>query len=232
MSDANPVLDPGGKWLFRVGGVSGLALGLAYLITIPVYLAAGAPPSSGEAWLKYVAGKTTVWVAISALSVLTDLLFVPVGLALYVVLKSIDRNLMLLATAFVALFVVLDLAVTWSNYAALISLGSSYAGAATDAKRAAFVSAADYSSAVLKSTVEAVYSIGTLSLAILIIGLVMLKGIFHKIVAYVGIATGVLGLVSTFGPWLWSGLGLTIIITSALTTVWVIAVGYRLYRLG
>src|SRR5262245_44467413 len=118
--------DPDGRWLYRVGGISALVLGTAYIITIPLYASVGAPPSGGEAVLQYLVGKTAVWWAILGLSVLTDLLFVPVALSLYLALKGADRNAMLVATAFVGLFIVLDLAVTWSNYAALITLSGNY----------------------------------------------------------------------------------------------------------
>jgi hypothetical protein len=225
-------VDPEGRWLYRVGGISALLLGLAYIITIPVYVQVGAQPSGGEARLKYLAGKTTVWWAILALSVLTDFLFVPIALSLYLALKGVNRNAMLVATAFVGLFIVLDLAVTWPNHASLITLSGNYAAATNDAQRAAYVAAANYASTVLESSLEAVYSILVLSVGILMIGLVMLKGIFRKGTAYVGVATGILGIVTVVGPFFVSALSVTIIITSVLTTVWVVLVGYRLYRLG
>src|SRR6202022_349890 len=78
--------------------------------------------SGGEVWLKYLEGKTTVWWAILGLCVFTDFLFVPVALSLYVALERVNRNAMLVATAFVGLFVVLDMAVTWTNYASLLTL--------------------------------------------------------------------------------------------------------------
>lgn len=226
------VVDPDGKWLYRVGGISALLLGIAYIITIPLYVQVGTPPSGGEARLQYLAGKTTVWWAILGLSVLTDLLFVPVALALYLALKGVNRNAMLVATAFVGLFVVLDLAVTWPNYASLITLGGDYAAATNDAQRAAYIPAANYASAVLESTLEGVYSIVTLSVGILMVGLVMLKGAFGKTTAYLGIVTGILGIVSVAGPFIVNTLSQVIIVASALTTVWVLLVGYRLYQFG
>jgi len=225
-------VDPDGKWLYRVGGISALILAIAYIITIPLYVYVGAPPSGGEARLQYLALNTTVWWAILGLSVLTDFLFVPVALSLYLALKGVNRNAMLVATAFVGLFIVLDLAVTWSNYASLITLSGNYAAATNDAQRATYVAAASYPSAVLASSLEAVYSIMVLSFGILMIGLVMLKGIFRKSTAYLGLVTGILGIVSVAGPFFVSTLSVTIIITSVLTTVWVLFVGYRLYRLG
>jgi hypothetical protein len=223
MADA---VDPEGRWLYRVGGVSALVLGVAYIVTIPLYAHVGPPPSGGEAWLRYLAGKTTEWWAILGLSVLTDLLFVPVALSLYLALKGVDRNAMLVATAFVGLFVVLDLAVTWSNFAALISLGSDYAAATSDVQRAAYVAAADYASAVLASRLETVYAIVVLSSGILVIGLVMLKGVFGRSTAGLALVTGVLGIVSI------TGFGVAIIMNAVVATVWVLFVGYRLYRLG
>lgn len=93
--------DPDGKSLYRAGGISAFVLALAYIISIALYAYVGAPPSGGEAWLKYLAGKTTVWWAILGLSVLTDFLFVPIAFALYLALKGVNRNATLLATAFV-----------------------------------------------------------------------------------------------------------------------------------
>src|SRR5215475_9128034 len=90
-------VDPDGNWMYRVGGISALLLGIAYIITIPLYAYAGAPPSGGEARLQYLAGKTAVWWAILGLSVLTDLLFVPVALSLYLALKGVARSTLLVA---------------------------------------------------------------------------------------------------------------------------------------
>jgi hypothetical protein len=225
-------VDADGKWLYRVGGISALVLGIAYIIIIALYVPVGAPPSGAEARLTYLAGNTTVWWAILGLSVLTDFLFVPVVLSLYLALKGINRNAMLVATACVGLFIVLDLAVTWTNYASLITLSGYYAAATNDVQRAVFVAAANYPSAVLESSLLGVYIILIPAVGILVIGLVMLKGIFSKSTAYLGLVTGILGIVSVAGPFFASSLSVTIIIASLLTTVWVLFAGYRLYRLG
>ena len=224
-------VDPQGKWFYQVGGICALVLGIAYIITIPLYAYVGTPPIGGEAHLKYLVGKTTVWWAILGLSVLTDLLFVPVALSLYLALSGVARSAMLVATAFVGLFVVLDLAVTWPNYASLLTLSENYAVATNDAQRAAYIAAATYAGAVLPFSL-AVYSIMILSFGILIIGLVMLRGGFSKSTAYVGVVTGILGIISVAGPIFVSALSVTIIITSVLTIIWVLLVGYKLLRLG
>jgi len=225
-------VDPDQKWLYRVGGVSALVLGIAYIAIIGLYVPVGAPPSGAEARLTYLAGKTTVWWAILALSVLTDFLFVPVALSLYLALKRINRNAMLLATACVGLFVVLDLAVTWTSYASLITLSGTYAAATNAVQRAVVVATANYPSAVLESKLLGVYAILVPAVGILMTSVVMLKGIFSKTTAYLGLVSGILGIVSVAGPFLVSSLGAAVIMSSVVTTVWVLFVGYRLYRLG
>jgi hypothetical protein len=228
----NDRIDPDASWLYRVGGVSALALGIGYIVIVALYVPMGAPPHGAEARLEYMAGNTTQWWTILGLSVLTDLLFLPLAMSLYVALERFNRNAMLLAVICVALFVVLDLAVTWTNYAALITLSGRYAQAAGESQRAAAIVAAEYPSAVVESTLLFFYNTLVLALGILITGFVMLSGAFSKTVAYLGLTTGVLGVVSVVGPAFVSGLSVTIIITSVLTTVWLLLVGYRLCRLG
>jgi hypothetical protein len=226
-------VDPDGKWLYRVGGITALGFGLAYVVIIALYLPMGALPSGAEAWLASIARNTAAWWAILGLSVLTDFLLVPVALSLYLALNGINRHAMLVATAFIGLFAVLDLALTWTNYAMLITLSADYAAASTDTQRAAFVAAAYYPSTLLESNLLFVYNSLTLAVGILITGLVMLKGIFNKTTAYLGLATGILGIVSVTSSFFASSVSsVTIILASVLTTVWVFLVGFRLYRLG
>src|SRR5213593_728804 len=139
---------------------------------------------------------------------------------------------MLLATACVGLFVVLDLAVTWTSYASLITLSGTYAAATSDAQRAVVVAAANYPSAVLESRLLGVYAILVPAVGILMTGVVMLKGVFSKTTAYLALIAGILGIVSVAGPLLEKSLGLAVIISSVFTTIWVLFVGRRLYRLG
>jgi len=224
--------DPNARWSYRVGGISALILVVGYVVIIALYVRIGTPPSGVEARLGYLARNTTIWWAIIELSVLTDLLFAPVALALYAALRNVNRNVMLLATVCVGLFIGLDLAITWTNWAALMTLSSEYAKAASEAQRAAVVTAATYPIVVLESSLLFFYNTLILSVGILMTGVVMLNGIFGKSIAYLGVATGILGVVSVVGPVFINALRGTIILTSALTTVWLLLVGFRLYRLG
>ena len=199
---------------------------------IPLYAAVGVPPDDGAAWLAYGPGKTSIWWAIAGLSVLTDVLFVPVALGLVVVLQAIHRGAVLIGAGLILLFVVLDLAVTWPNYAALLQLSDAHGAATDSAAQSNLVAAAQYATAVLSSKLEAVYSIVTLSTGILVIGIVMRRSAFGGVVAWLGIVTGAIGVLSVVASLFVGSLGITIILASTLTTVWVLLVGYRLPRMS
>ena len=214
------------KQWYRWGGVAALALAVGYIVIFPLFARVGAPPSGGEAFFKYLPGKTKIWWVILWISVFTDLLYVPLALVLYTALKAVNKNVMRLAAAFIGIFVVVDLAITWSHYASILSLYNSYAAAADDAHRAAFLAAAEYAAAVLATPLEVVYAITILSIGVLLIGILMLKSQFGLIPAYLGLITGVLGIVSLTG---WH---LAIIGNALFATLWLFFVGFRLIRLA
>ena len=148
----------------------------------------GSRPSGAEAWLEYIAGNLTAWWAILGLSVLTDFLLVPVALSLYLALKGIDKNAMLVATAFVGLFVVLDLALTWTNYASGSPSAATTRQATDAAQRAVFVAAAIYPSSVVESNLLFVYNSFTLGVGILITGSRYVEGNLQQEHGLLGLA--------------------------------------------
>ena len=72
----------GPPWIFRIGSVAAVLLAAGYIAIVPLFAAVGVPPSRALARLDYHATNASIWWAIVALSVLTDLLFVPVSIAL------------------------------------------------------------------------------------------------------------------------------------------------------
>lgn len=227
-------VDPDGKWFFRIGGITALILATGYLLTFPVYALAkvGALPTGVEARLLYFGEHATGWWAILGIMVFTDLLYVPVWLALYQALKGINRNAMLLSTAFIGLFVALDLAITWITFSSFLTLGGSYTAATSDAQRAALVAAAGYPSAVQDSPLPAIYAILFPSIGFLLAYPVMLKGIFSKTTAYLALAVGISGIIAVAGPYIISALAVMRVINAILAMIWFFSVGFRLYRLG
>jgi hypothetical protein len=226
-------IDPGNRWFYRLGGICALAYAVANVIIILLYIPMGAPPDGAGARLAYVAENMAAWWAVLGLSVLTDFLIIPVALSLYSALKGLDKNAMLLAVALMGLFVVLDLPLTWMNYAVIITLSGPYAAATTDAARAALSIAAAYPATVLESNLLFIYNSLTLGVGIFIAALVMVKGLFSRATAYLGLATGIFAILAVTASLFSDTLGsLTIVLVSVLTTVWFALVGFRLYRLA
>jgi hypothetical protein len=216
--------------VFRLGGAAALVFGICYVIIMVLYVPMGAPPSGAEARLAYTAANSIAWWAILALSVLTDFLLIPIALALFIALQPTNRSLMLLAVTAMGLFVVLDLALTWTNTAVLISLSQLYAAGASETHRAAFVAAAQVPVLMLESTLLFVYNSLTLAVGLLLTGAVMLKGGFGKTTAYLAVFTGILGIIAVAGPLFASALSSAILLASALTTLWFFMLGFKLWR--
>ncbi len=226
-------VDPDGKWIYQVGGLSALILGAGYLLTFPVIAYAGGfPPPGSEARLAFMAEHAAGWWALTALMIFTDLLYVPVFLALYQALKGINKYMMLLALACAGLFVALDLAVTWTAYSSLITLGGNYAAATSDAQRAVIVAAAGYPSAINDSPLLGIYATLIPATGLLLASLVMRKGASHKALAYLGMIAGISGVLAGVGPIFVGALDIAQYINASFAMIWFFFVGWKLYRLG
>jgi hypothetical protein len=157
---------------------------------------------------------------------------VPIFVGIYLALKHINKGLMLVALAFKAfLFVILDLAVTWTAFSTMIIAGVQYGAATTEAQRAALAAAAAYASAMLVSPLADTYANVIPALGILFAGAVMLKGVFNKVTAYLALAMGLVGVVYV-GSFFIDGLAVLRYINAILATFFYLLVGVRLYRLG
>jgi hypothetical protein len=227
-------VDPDGKWIYRMGGISALVLGIGYLLTFPVVIvyAGGFPPPGVEPKLVFFAEHAAEWWAATALMVFTDLLYVPVYLALYHALKGINKYMMVLALACEGLFVALDLAITWTAYSSLTTMGGVYAAATSDAQRAIIVAAAGYPSAITDSTLVGIYIVFIPALGLLFASLVMRKGIFNKVLAYMGVIAGVFGILAGIGPLFISDLETAQYINAGLAMIWFFLVGIKLYKIS
>jgi hypothetical protein len=128
--------------------------------------------------------------------------------------------------------VILDLAITWTNYAAAMALGNRYLKALTEVQKSSILATAEPVGAVLHSKLLFVYNSLTLSAGILFTGIVMLRATFGKASAYLGIATGCVGVLAVVGSFLTTALSGTIVLASCLTALWVFVVGYQFCRCG
>jgi len=208
----------------RWGGMAALAVAVGYVAIIPMFAWVGAPPTSGEAWFHYLAGKSTAWWVILWLSVITDLCYLPAAWALYLGLREAGRGLMRAALLLLHLFVALDLAVTWTHHASILALYRRYAAESDAAHRAAYVAASEYASSIYATPLLTFYIIVIPSLGVLLASITMIKARFGKAIAWTGVMTGVLGLLSLTGFF-------PLVMANALGgTLWFFLVGMRLLR--
>lgn len=129
------------------------------------------------------------------------------------------------------LFVVLELATSWSNYAVLIDLSYKLEAAAGEVERAAVLAAASYGSALQSSSLLPYYAIVIPAVSKLVLGLLMFRGgPFGRIIAWLGVLEAVLAIVSVVGAYFVAGLGQAVILASLLSGVWFLLVGLRLVR--
>ncbi len=150
-----------------------------------------------------------------------------VFVALFIALKPLGQSLALIASVFGALPWALFLAIPVTSRGALplVYLSDQYA-AASGNDRQRFSVAAE--AIIAENNTPAIA--GVLSAAgILLISLVMTRGVLPRTVAWLGVLTGALGIVSEalrhVLPWFYSGYGV-------LLWAWFVAVGVALIRLA
>jgi len=154
-------------------------------------------------------------------------------LALYNLLKNVHKGMILVSGALFTLFVVLELAITWSNYAAIIELINRYGLATTEPQRTLYLSTIEYASSVFQTPVTGFYAIFIPSIAVILASIVMLKSArFGKIASYIGLLSGTINAFSVIGELFSSTLSLLVIPGSVLALIWFFAVGVKFLKFG
>jgi hypothetical protein len=222
-------VDPSWKGVYRVGGVCLFLFGLIYLTNVILGILLGPGASDSVQYLRSLADHPSLARVSYGLYSLADFLFVPAILALYLALKHIAKNTMLLATALMAVFIVVDLAITEANSLTIVTLTQHAATATSETQRAAYMAAANYALATLP--LATFYSWVVSSVGVLIISIVMLKGVFRKLNAYLGIAVGIVATVAGFYVFL-PALAVLALPSLVAFSLWCLLAGGRLYRLG
>ncbi len=210
--------------LFRAGGIAAILFALLSIADAVVAFILPPPPSSGGiATLEYIIANRPGYIIFQAL------LVGPVGLtlitfpALYIALRHLNRSYAAIGSVIGVVSVVLCL-VPFSCVNGLVYLSYQYA-AATDAQHATFTAAAE----ALLAQNNSVSVGGVLfALSILVISIVMLKGVFSKWVAWLGIVSGGAGIIcESLRPMIGAAFSIY-----GVVLIWLIAVGWKLYRLA
>jgi len=188
--------DPSWKGVYSVSGMGMIVAGVIFLVDAVLSIVIGPAPSGGEAYLKALAEHERLALANFGLFTLTDFLLLPGVMALYLSLKHINKNSMLMAAGLMLLYIFLDLSATELDSLALVGLTRRYVTATNEAQRLAAVAAADYALAALPIATFCSYVVS--SIGFLIPSIVMLKGVFSKPTAYAGIVACLAGIVGGF----------------------------------
>jgi hypothetical protein len=184
------------KRLLQVGGVALIGVGVCYVAGTALSLLIGPAPSGAEAYLNALSGHRLLSFSNFLFFALADVLLVPSVIALYLKLKGVNHKATIAASAFMLLFVVFDFAITELNSLQLVSLTQTYTSATSEAQRATYMATAN--SLLQTLPLSTLLSFVISSVALLIFGLVMLKGNFGKRLALFGVVIGVAGTLGGF----------------------------------
>lgn len=225
-----PAARNGWGLLYGAAGASSILFVLLLVAALVLDFLAPPPVHDGAATLEFIAAHKTNYVAEQVLWILPNILPVLVFAALFVALFPFRKSLSLIALVFGALPWALLLAIPVSSRGSLnlVYLSDRFMAAGTDQERRAYAAAAE--GIIAENNTPAI--VGALSaLGILLMGAAMLRGgrgPFPRYLAWLGIATGAVGVVSealrhAFPDFYW-GYGI-------LLWAWFIATGIALFRL-
>jgi len=215
---------------YRFGGRSAILSAASTLAASLLVLLIGVPPTDAEDLLRYLSPMTAPWSAIASLSVLADLLVLPFAYALYRALRDVGGNLARAGCGLLVVFAILDMAVRWPKYAALITLAEQWSDATTT-ELGTLIVAAGHATAVLRSFLLPIYVTLIPGIGVLLVSVVWHRAELGRLVAYVGMAVGVLAVAVILAAMFVSSLGVLMIVSTAAAAVWVGLAGYALLRL-
>jgi hypothetical protein len=220
------------KFLYRVVGYSGIAIAIGYFFITIGFVMSGTPlPTNSTAWVTYLEGKNAIWWGIIWLSIITDILYLPVAYGLYEYLKKTNRGFILISGVLFTLFVFLELAITWSNYPTLLKLVNEYNLATSDMQRTFYLSAIEFASTEFQTPITAFYTIFIPSLATILSSFVMLKSKrFGNLIPYIGFISGICNALSVIGGYFYEPLRNLVIPGSFLIIFWFLGIGIHFLK--
>lgn len=219
--------DPSWRGLYRAGGVSAI-LYVVLSLTVPTVQVLTVQydfKMDGPTLLQFIASNRLWWIILQTLVLGSSILAIVSFVALFVALKHLNKSYAAIGAVVASTCQLLFMAY-YPVLLGLVYLSDQYV-AATDTQRVVFATAAE-SLIAMNNAFNPLYE-SLFGVSILILSLVMLKGVFHKSVAYLGMATCVAAFI---GLALWPIVGVAYFWWWLLFMIWFIAVGWKLYQLG
>ncbi len=229
------------KGLYRIGGASALICAAMYFAALGIYIPAyrvGPPPSTVLEWFTlFQVSPLTGLFFLGLADIVITILWGPLSLALYAVLKQSNQTWTMIAVAFV--FVGMAAFLATNTAWAMLYLSREYAAATTEAQRSSLLSAGQ----AMVAVTEGARMLPLIPLAGLILSIVMLRSkTFGKVTAWVGIVgLGLLAASGLFAGYATTGpttavvsviVGVTYAGGGLLSLVWYILIDLRLFKLG
>ncbi len=233
--------DPAWRSLYRIGGAAAWLCAVMYLITTAIYIPAyraGPPPATVLEWFTlFRANPLTGLFFLGLADVVIMILWGPMSLALYTVLKQSNQTWAMIATTFVFVGMAVYLATNISF--SMLYLSREYAAATTEAQRSNLLSAGQ----AMLAVTEGARMLPLTPLAGFILSTVMLRSkTFGQVTAW----SGVLGLGLLAASGLFAGYATTgpttaivrviVAVTYAggglLSLAWYILIGRSLWNLA
>ena len=220
---------PNPKWnsVYRIGGMAMLSVGLLYLLLGVFTLSLGIPATPTTADLPTFAAHATGGRLTFGLFMVTDLLLIPVLLAFYLALRQINRPVVVVGSVLLALFIVMDLVVTEPNWITLYSLAYSYTHASSPDQAASYLASATKALDLVPLTNALSYIISSAAFVLLSVALV--RSVFGRPVARIGIGVNAAGVLAGFGYFVPVFAPLITAVLFAFG-LWMILAGVRFYR--
>lgn len=222
-------LDPAWKRFYTIGGICA-GLYLLFALVIPGVMVAAVsdfwdilvdPP----ALLAFITDNKLYWHIVQGGVLEASILLIITFAAVYLTLKHVDRVFAAIG-AIISITTQLLFMAYYPVLLGLVYLSDQYATAGA-ARRVSLEASAEALIAQ-NSAFNPIYE-ALMGLGILFLSLAMLKGVFSRFVAYLGIATSVAAFV---GLSLYPILGLGYFFWWGFFVVWLLAVGWKLYKLG
>ncbi len=181
-------------------------------------------PASGtaEGVLRFVAEYRSSFVLSYALFAGANSLSVIGVIALYAVLRPLNRSYAALGG--VTMVIGLVAALLSNTAPALITLGDAYSAAVSDAQRQALATAAGTVSAMNNPFVASAF----IGVGVIFVSLAMVKRPFGRGLASAGLAVGTLNIVRAIP--LLAGHAAIEVLFVAVSSVWIFGVGYRVFK--
>jgi hypothetical protein len=226
--DNHPQADSRWGTLYLVGGISAELFAVLLVAAIILAIITPSPPTAGGSLtLEFIAEHRTLYLVHQELWLIPGLFAAITYLALLPALKPLQPSVAVLGCAVggTAWALTLAMPTTSTGAPALVYLSDQYVAAGDPVGRAALAAAAEGLIALNRTPTP----VGVLTtVGMLIVSLVMLRGVFPRWVAYLGIATGLLGIGSeALRPVIEGGYS----VYGLLLLVWTGVVGFRLFHL-